>query len=157
VAQLNFKQAQTQLQQALEPRLGEASLFAAHATVWLEACGYPGLKTLDEALAEGTPAFEMQRSESGIDCDHASCVFIGNQILQNVLTQGRVPLRNVRHGLFLVPASVEHGLSIGCAIDASFTFGGPRSQNPYAVKLAMADEVGVKLDDALWHKIVGAD
>jgi hypothetical protein len=157
LAQLNFKQAEAKLSAILEPRLGATAQFAAHAAIWLEACDYPGLKTLHEALAEGTPDFKLQRTESGIDLDHASCVFIGKQILQDVLDHGRVPLRNVRHGLFLVPASVDHGLSIGCAIDASFAFGGPRKQNPYVEKLAMAGEAGVHLDAMLWQKLVGQD
>jgi hypothetical protein len=151
MAQLNIIDAEAQL------RARGVSPFAAHAAIWLEACGYPGLKTLDEALTEGPKEFHLPRDASGIDVQNSSCVFVGEQILLYTLAHGRTSLRNVRHGLFLVPSSVALNISIGCAVDASFALGGPRIRNPYTEKLAMAEEAGIHVDDQLWSRFMARD
>ena len=153
---LSMQQAEYQLQIALQFRKFSASKFAAHAAIWLEACGYPGLQILRDALADPVNDLTIERIDNGLDLHNRSCVYIGQHVVDDILLHGRTPLRNVRHGLYLVPASVAHNLSIGCAVDVSFTFGGLRSKNPYQEKLNMATEAGVHFDSDLWQKLLGA-
>ena len=124
--------------------------FACHAALWLEACGYPGLVQLKEALADKAEAFSPVRDALGMDLRNVSCVRIGAMVVSEVVANGRAFLRNVRHGLFLVPASVEHNIGIGCPIDPGFALGGERSKNPYAEKLEAASNNGIEVDEALW-------
>lgn len=131
--------------------------FACHAALWLEACGYPGLSQLREALADQTAPFTLSRDALGIDLKNVTCVRIGPAVVSEVLTNGRAFLRNVRHGLFLVPASVEHNIGIGCPIDPAFALGGERSKNPYAEKLEVARRDGIDVDDDLWHSLTQGD
>jgi hypothetical protein len=60
----------------------------------------------------------------------------------------------VRHGLFLLPASIEHNIGIGCPIDAGFALGGERTKNPYTEQIAMAEAQGVNIDDVTWNKVM---
>lgn len=152
---LSMQQAEMELHEALTARRFSSAAFAAHAAIWLEACDYPGLQILRDALADPLADFKLERTEAGLDLHNVTCVRIGEQVVRDVLLHDRTPLRNVRHGLFLVPASVVHNLSIGCAVDAGFAFGGPRSQNPYREKLNMATEAGVHFESNLWNSLIG--
>ena len=62
-------------------------------------------------------------------------------------------LRNVRHGLYLLPLSVEANFGIGCPVDPAFALGGERHKNPYAEKLDIAAREGVIVDDDLWRAL----
>ena len=65
---------------------------------------------------------------------------------------GRAFLRNVRHGLYLLPFSVRANIGIGCPIDPAFALGGLRAKNPYGEKLEAAAAAGLAIDDALWQR-----
>ncbi len=121
----------------------------ARDCAWLEAVGYPGLKLLAEALADGNNALAVKRDVLGIDLQNVSCVFIAGSVAREVELNGRAYLRNVRHGLYLVPRSVEQNYGIGCPVDPSFALGGERTKNPYAEKLAAAATNGIAVDDAV--------
>jgi hypothetical protein len=69
---------------------------------------------------------------------------------------GRVFLRNVRHGLYLLPFSVKLNIGIGCPVDPAFALGGERSKNPYVEKLAFAEAGGIAVDEALWSALAAA-
>jgi hypothetical protein len=127
--------------------------FAGATALWLEACGYPGLKHLHEGLSDAVGDFKLTRDVLGIDLNHVSCARIGPDIVAEVLANGRAFLRNVRHGLFLLPASVEHNIGIGCPIDPGFALGGERTKNPYVEKLDAAKRDGFEVDDALWQSL----
>lgn len=129
------------------------SQFAATTALWLEACGYPGLRGLSESLADPPKDLKLARDALGLDLQHVSCVRIGPDIVSDVLSNGRAFLRNVRHGLFLLPASVQHNFGIGCPIDPGFALGGERTKNPYVVKLEAAQRDGIEVDDAVWHSL----
>ncbi len=73
--------------------------------------------------------------------------FLGPAIAAHVATHGRVFLRNVRHGLYLVPLAVEANIGIGCPVDPAFALGGERHKNPYSEKLEIAARDGVAVDD----------
>ena len=87
----------------------------------------------------------------GLDLQNVSCVFLGPSVTGYVGSHGRIFLRNVRHGLYLLPLSVEANIGIGCPIDPAFALGGARSKNPYTEKLEIAARDGVTVDDALWY------
>jgi hypothetical protein len=127
-----------------------AALFgpAAWACGWLEACGYQGLAMLAEAVKDAPVDFAFERDALGIDLKNVSCVFTAERIADEVQQNGRAFLRNVRHGLYLVPFAVERGLGIGCPVDPAFALGGPRAKDPYSEKLALARADGVELSDA---------
>ncbi len=125
----------------------------AWATVWLEACGYPGLKLLAEALADPVRNLELRHDAMGVDLDNVSCVFLAAKIMELVAKDGRVFLRNVRHGLYLLPFAVRANLGIGCPVDPAFALGGERTQNPYAEKLALAEANGIGVDQGLWAQL----
>jgi hypothetical protein len=108
---------------------------------WLEACGYSGLKILAEALADPQSA------------NHVSCVFLADSLQDFVQREGRVFLRNVRHGLYLVPDSVARNYGIGCPIDPGFALGGERLKNPYAEKLAQAEAESLDINDDVWKAL----
>jgi hypothetical protein len=122
----------------------------AWATVWLEACGYQGLKLLAEALQEETRSLALSRDALGIDLQNISCAFLAPAILREVEANGRAYLRNVRHGLFLLPFSVREKIGIGCPVDPGFALGGERLKNPYAEKLDLAAAQGLTIDDGHW-------
>ena len=124
---------------------------AAKNCAWLEACGYPGVKLLLEAQADGRRSLTFAPDAMGLDLQSVSCVFLGPAIADHVAAYGRVFLRNVRHGLYLLPLSVEANIGIGCPVDPAFAMGGERSKNPYVEKLEIAARDGVILDDDLWH------
>jgi hypothetical protein len=126
----------------------------AWRTLWLEACGYPGLKLLKEALADPVQTPALKRDGLGLDLQDVSCVFLADQLNQYISDNGRAFLRNVRHGLYLVPDSVEHNYGIGCPVDPSFALGGERTKNPYDEKLALARLEGLSLDDEVWQQIL---
>lgn len=123
----------------------------AKSCAWLEACGYPGLKLLLEARADERRSLTFTSDAMGLDLQNVSCVFLGPAIADHVATHGRVFLRNVRHGLYLLPLSVEANIGIGCPVDPAFALGGERSKNPYTEKLEIAVRDGVAVDDNVWH------
>lgn len=140
-------------------RLGERNVDhaadIAWATVWLEACGYPGVKLLAEALRDERQSLDLTRDALGIDLQNVSCAFLGPALLREVGANGRAFLRNVRHGLFLLPFSVRANIGIGCPVDPSFALGGERHKNPYAEKLAVAEAQGLTLDTGAWAELNG--
>ena len=71
----------------------------------------------------------------------------------HVAKHGRIFLRNVRHGLYLLPLSVEANIGIGCPVDPAFALGGERHKNPYEEKLETALRDDVTVDDELWHAL----
>lgn len=119
------------------------------ACAWLEACGYPGVKMLAEALGDATTDRALERDAIGIDLANVSCAFLAPRIMGDVTRHGRVFLRNVRHGLYLLPFTVRENTGIGCPVDPAFAVGGARTKNPYAEKLALAGEHGLTIDDSL--------
>ena len=127
--------------------------FMARSTVWLQACGYAGLGELAQALADDPQEFLLKRSVLGLDLHNISCALIGDQVLDDVLANGRVYLQNVRHGLFLLAGSVQHGIGIGCPVDPAFALGGERSKNPYEEKLSVAKRDGLQFDVTLWQSV----
>jgi hypothetical protein len=148
MAHIDFDRAVTDLE------AHGVSAFAAQAAIWLEACAYPGLKTLQEGLVDPPAEFVLRRSVIGMDLQNISCVRIGPEIVADVQKHGRVMLRNVRHGLFLLPASVEHNFGIGCPVDPGFPYGMERTKNPYTEKLQLAQANGITVDDAIWQSLM---
>jgi hypothetical protein len=124
----------------------------AWACAWLEACGYPGVKLLGEALDDSRRDLDLARDSLGLDLQNVSCAFLAPRIMQEVSANGRAFLRNVRHGLYLLPFSVRENLGIGCPVDPAFALGGPRSKNPYLEKLEAAGAAGLAIDDGLWQR-----
>ena len=124
---------------------------AAKNCAWLEACGYPGIKLLLEARADERRSLTFAADAMGLDLQNVSCVFLGPAIADHVAAYGRVFLRNVRHGLYLLPLSVEANIGIGCPVDPAFALGGERSKNPYTEKLEIAARDGVTVDDDVWR------
>jgi hypothetical protein len=124
---------------------------AAKNCAWLEACGYPGIKLLLEARADERRSLTFAADAMGLDLQNVSCVYLGPAIADHVATHGRVFLRNVRHGLYLLPLSVDANIGIGCPVDPAFAFGGERGKNPYTEKLEIAARDGVTVDDDVWH------
>jgi hypothetical protein len=126
---------------------------AARNCAWLEACGYPGIRLLLEAKADERRSVNLVPDAMGLDLENVSCVFLGPEIAAHVAKLGRVFLRNVRHGLYLVPLAVEANIGIGCPVDQAFALGGERSKNPYSEKLEIAARDGVAVDDELWRAV----
>ncbi|MFM8745402.1 MAG: hypothetical protein ACKOED_01860 [Aestuariivirga sp.] len=122
----------------------------AWAAVWLEACGYGGIKLLADALTDGARSHDLARDALGIDLQNISCAFLAPAIMRDVKANGRVFLRNVRHGLFMLPFTVRDNIGLGCPIDPSFAVGGERLKNPYAEKLALAEAEGLDIDETAW-------
>lgn len=129
-----------------------AALTAAR-TAWLEGCGYPGLALLAEALGDPTRSVHLVKDALGLDLHNVSCVFMAPAVEAFRASHGRVFLRNVRHGLYLLPGSVDGDYGIGCPVDPAFALGGERTKNPYAEKLAAAARDGVAVPDALWQSL----
>jgi hypothetical protein len=138
----------------VENAQSEIAEFAASACGWLHACGYQGLPLLKEALADDVQSLSLVRDSLGLDLHNVSCVFLAPSLDTYVKQHGRVFLRNVRHGLFLVPQSVNNNYGIGCPVDPSFALGGERSKNPYEEKLAAARMVGVEIADEVWANLL---
>jgi hypothetical protein len=126
---------------------------AAKHCAWLHGAGYNGLKYLAEAIDDEVKTIHLEPDLMGLNLHSVSCVFIAPEIEKLRSTQGRVFLRNVRHGLFLLPNSVLENYGIGCPVDPNFALGGERTKNPYAEKLAIAATEGVEVDDALWQSL----
>lgn len=136
-------------------RHGLAAIAAETASrcAWLEAVGYPGLKLLAEALADRQQSAELEKDALGIDLENVSAVFLAVKLNDLVRRQGRLFLRNVRHGLYLVPDSVRDSYAIGCPVDPAFPLGGERTKNPYAEKLEASARDGVEVDDGVWQSL----
>ena len=136
-------------------RKGHAQVadFAAPACTFLEGVGYPGLKQLAEALSDSTTTAVLENDLMGVDLQGVSCVFLGPEIERLTREHGRLFLRNVRHGLYLLPGSVAGNYGIGCPVDPAFPLGGERTKNPYAEKLAISERDGVAVDYAVWHSL----
>jgi hypothetical protein len=130
---------------------GEIAQRVAKSAAWLEACTYPGLKLIDEALGDKEQSLALEPDLIGLDLKSVSCIFIAPQIEQLRAERGRIFLRNVRHGLYLVPGSIEGNYGIGCPVDPGFALGGERTKNPYVEKLEIARRDGVEVDDQLWQ------
>lgn len=122
----------------------------AWAAAWLEACGYGGVKLLAEALEDDRRGLALQRDALGLDLGSVSCAFLAPAIMREIRANGRAFLRNVRHGLFMLPFAVRENMAIGCPVDPSFAVGGERYKNPYAEKLALAEAEGLTLDEGQW-------
>jgi len=150
---LDMKTAETELAAKLT-RLGlNDARDIAWATVWLEACGYSGIKLLAEALADQRWTLGLARDALGIDLHNVSCAFLAPAIMREVKANGRAFLRNVRHGLFMLPFAVKENIGLGCPVDPSFAVGGERHKNPYAEKLALAEAEGLAIDDGQWSTL----
>jgi hypothetical protein len=134
-------------------RIMPGNKVAAKSCAWLEACGYPGLKLLLEAHADERQSLALVPDAMGLDLQNVSCVFLGPAIADHVAKHGRVFLRNVRHGLYLLPLSVEANIGIGCPVDPAFALGGERHKNPYVEKLEIAARDGVTVDENLWRAL----
>lgn len=145
---IDMKTAEAELTKKLGglPDAGEI----AWATVWLEACGYSGVKLLGEALKDERRALDLVRDALGIDLQQVSCAFLAPAIMREVKANGRAFLRNVRHGLYMLPFTVRENIGLGCPVDPSFAVGGERHKNPYAEKLDLAAAEGLDIDDAQW-------
>jgi hypothetical protein len=143
------QELEARVSDALLQRGIEAAGSIAWACTWLEACGYPGLKQLAEALADSRRAIALVRDGLGFDLQNISCVFLAPAIMADVKANGRVFLRNVRHGLYLLPFTVRDNTGIGCPVDPAFAVGGARHKNPYAEKLALAELNGLEVDESL--------
>jgi hypothetical protein len=127
----------------------------AEACAFLVACGYPGLEMLEEARHDKERELSLVKDVLGFDLKNVSCVFLAPAIADHVTRHGRVYLRNVRHGLFLLPDSVASNYAIGCPVDPSFSLGGTRTSNPYTEKLDAAMRDGLTVDQAVWDGLVG--
>ena len=148
---MDMNTAEATLAEKLKPLPDAAEI--AWATIWLEACGYTGCKFLAEAMADERRSAELTRDALGLDLQNVSCVFLAPAILREVRANGRAFLRNVRHGLFLLPFAVRENIGIGCPVDPAFALGGERHKNPYGEKLALAEAEGIELDEPVWAAI----
>jgi hypothetical protein len=126
---------------------------AAQDCAWLQAVGYPGLKILTEAVSDPAHSATLEKDLMGLDLQNISCVFLADDIAKLYAEHGRMFLRNVRHGLYLVPMSVSGNFGIGCPVDPGFALGGERTKNPYPEKIEIAKRDGVTIDDELWHSL----
>ena len=133
--------------------LTEIAEETASRCAWLEGVGYPGLKLLHEALADQQQGAELEKDVLGVDLKNVSAVFLAAKLNDLVRQQGRLFLRNVRHGLYLVPDSVRGNYGIGCPIDPAFPLGGERTKDPYAEKLETSAREGVEVDDGVWQSL----
>ena len=147
------KDFETQVTAALERRSVPDAAETGWACAWLEACGYPGLKLLAEALDDPVKQLDLVRDAIGFDLANISCVFLAPGIMRDVTSNGRVFLRNVRHGLYMLPFTVRANAGIGCPVDPAFAVGGERHKNPYAEKLAQAEANGIDIDETLLRSI----
>ena len=148
---LDMKTAET----ILTARLGTIPDAAeiAWATIWLEACGYSGVKLLGDALKDERRTLDLTRDTLGIDMQEVSCAFLAPAIMRDVHANGRAFLRNVRHGRYLLPSPVRDNIGLGCPVDPPFAVGGERLKNPYGEKLALAAADGLEINDEAWAQI----
>jgi hypothetical protein len=153
---MDVKTAETRLAARLTRDGLEQAGDMAWATAWLEACGYGGFTLMAEALTDDRRSIELVRDALGMDLQDVSCAFLTPAIMREVTSNGRVFLRNVRHGLFLLPFAVRANIGLGCPVDPSFAIGGERLKNPYAEKLAEAEAKGLEIGDAAWS-LIGQD
>jgi hypothetical protein len=126
---------------------------SAASCAWLHGAGYNGLSHLAEALHDATISATLEKDLMGLDLQNISCVFIAPQVEALHAAHGRLFLRNVRHGLYLLPGSVNGNYGIGCPVDPGFALGGERLKNPYTEKFAIAEAEGVEVDDTLWQSL----
>jgi len=134
------------------PEIAEA---CGEACAFLEACSYPGLSLLFEALDTTPPAArhpDLRPDSLGLDLGDISCVFLAPRVARMVEERGRLFLRNVRHGLYLVPFSVKANIGIGCPVDPAFALGGERTKNPFEEKLGAARQGGIAVTESLWRR-----
>lgn len=148
--QIDIKSAENQIAARLNQLGITDAADIAWATIWLEACGYPGLRQLQEALQDERRNLDLTRDALGLDLHNVSCAFLAPTIMREVTANGRAYLRNVRHGLFLLPFSVKANIGIGCPVDPAFALGGERLKNPYGEKLDLAAQQGLTIDDDVW-------
>ncbi len=146
----------TRVEQALYGRGIARPDEIAWACAWLQACGYPGVKLLLESLGDEQRDVPLTRDGLGIDLRNISCVWLAPKLMRDVADNGRVFLRNVRHGLYLVPFTVRNNIAIGCPVDPAFALGGERAKNPYEEKLALAEQHGIDVPDADWAALAAA-
>ena len=151
--QVPLKDIEVHAQTLLE-RLGQNQIARRASTdcAWLQAVGYPGLKILLEATADAVQSVALEKDLMGLDLQEVSCVFLADQIADLYAEHGRMFLRNVRHGLYLVPMSVRGNYGIGCPVDPAFALGGERTKNPYTEKIEIAERDGVLVDDDIWQQ-----
>jgi hypothetical protein len=143
------------LREAGSPDIAEESGWAC---AWLQACGYPGLELMFEALDTTPPATrnpQLTPDSLGLDLHNISCVFLGPRLDRMVGEHGRLFLRNVRHGLYLLPFSVRANIGIGCPVDPAFALGGERTKYPYEEKLALARQDGIGVPESLQQRLMG--
>lgn len=150
---LSWQDFEDRLVHALQQRGIATASEIGWACVWLQACGYPGLTLLGEALADDGRTLTLTRDALGIDLRNISCLYLGPAVVDEVVRNGRAYLRNVRHGLYLLPFSVRHGLAIGCPVNPAFALGGSRDKNPYTEKVETAERDGLKADEAALQAI----
>ena len=141
------------LREAGSPDIADESSWAC---AWLQACGYPGLELLFEAIDTTPPEArtpQLTPDSLGLDLQNISCVFLGSRLDRMVRERGRFFLRNVRHGLYLLPFSVRANIGIGCPVDPAFALGGERTKNPYEEKLALARQDGIPVPESLRQRL----
>ena len=141
------------LREAGSPGIAEESGWAC---AWLQACGYPGVELMFEALDTTPPQARntaLTPDPLGLDLHNISCVFLGPRLDSMVRQHGRLFLRNVRHGLYLLPLSVRANIGIGCPIDPAFALGGERTKNPYEEKLTLARQEGIAVPEDLRQRL----
>ncbi len=126
---------------------------AARHCAWLHGAGYNGLKYIGEAIQDNDTTTTLEPDAMGLDLKNISCVFLSTEVEKNYAAHGRLFLRNVRHGLFLLPESVQGNYGIGCPVDPAFALGGERTKNPYAEKMDIALANGVEVDEAIWQSL----
>lgn len=128
----------------------------AWACGWLESAGYPGLAMLAEAL-ETTPAGQRSPTLSAeyglVDTGGVSCAFLAPDLALMAKAHGRIVLMQARHGLYVLPFSVRDGMGIGCPVDPSFALGGTRERDPYAEKIAKAEETGIDVAEEVLQRL----
>jgi hypothetical protein len=132
---------------------GQIAKRVAKDCAWLEACSYPGLSLLLEAFGDTQTSCSLVPDALGLDLQNVSCIFLADDVERIRVERGRIFLRNVRHGLYLVPGSVNGNYGIGCPVDPGFALGGERTKNPYVEKLDIAQRDGIEVDDALWQSL----
>ena len=150
---IDLATAESRLAQRLDELAVADAADIAWATIWLEACGYSGIKLLGEALADERRSLALARDVLGLDLDNVSSAFLAPAVTREVAANGRAFLRNVRHGLFMLPFTVRHNIGIGCPVDPSFAVGGERHKNPYTEKLALAAAHGLEIDETVLASI----
>jgi hypothetical protein len=127
------------------------SVKISEACAFLQVAAYPGLEQLLEALNDPVKELKLVKDALGYDLKTVSCVYLMDQVGDMVEKHGRIFLRNVRHGLYLLPDSVASNYGIGCPVDPSFHLGGDRAKNPYTEKFEIAMRDGLNVDEKLWN------